>query len=120
MTTNPPVLISSCAVRGTIDPVDGPVFAPIDGAGHRPFGVDHITAMPYGFRLYHAQLDALGDAQVSSDETLGDLDIEARASWALDHVDVTFWRAGAKVAASSTCVPYANVWVHLTGYPLPS
>lgn len=116
MTTNPPQTVVSCVIRGQL--VAGlPVFAAIDTGGHQPFGVLSVDALTYGVRIWHEPVEFIGDAQVTSDETLADLDIVCGASWALDHVDVLFYRAGAKVTAATTCVPNANVWVHLSGWP---
>lgn len=109
-----PQLVVSAAVRAE----DGQLV-PISDTAHRPFGVLSIDPRPYGFRLWHQHLAALGDAQVTADETLARLNISAHASWALDHVDVTLYRAGTRVYLSEFFTPYANVWVHLTGYPTP-
>lgn len=110
-----PELVVSCAIRGTL--VDGvATFAAIDEGGHRPFGVVRVEKITYGFRLWHDRLEALGDAQVTADETLGDLGLSTHASWGMEYVDVTLRRAGVKVPAAQMCVPYANAWVHLTGY----
>lgn len=113
-----PQLIAACGVRGVLDPVDGPVFGPINDAAHRPFGVLRIDPLPYGFRLWHDPLEALGAPNVTADETLAGLDITASGSWALDHLDVTLYRGGVKVPTAQMCVRYANVWVSLVGYPL--
>lgn len=112
-----PVLVASCAVRATPPAAGVSYVGPIDDPWHKPYGVIDVAALTYGFRVWHARLAFVGDAQVTADETLASLNIGAHASAGLDFTDVTLYRGGARVPLSAIAVPYANVWVHITGWP---
>ena len=117
MTTTPPELIVSCALRATKDFVDGSTYVlPIDDPSHRPYGVHSAGVVGDVIRVWHEALAAVGDVQVTADETIAKLRIVPGASAGLDYTDVTLYRDGARVPVSSIAVPYANLWVTIRGH----
>ena len=118
-TTTPPELIVSCALRATVEA--GVLFVrPIDDGDHWPFGVDTVelpgARLPYTIRVWHDALAAVGDVQVTADETIAKLRIVPGASAGLDYTDVSLYRDGAGVPVETIAVPYANLWLTIHGH----
>lgn len=107
-----PVLYLSGAVRCTSG-----VYSVIGDASHSPFGIASVTTTSTYVRVtFDVTLTAVGDMQITPDETYVQNGVSMGGSVGLSYVDIKFALDGNAVAPASVCYAYSNVWLNGHGY----
>lgn len=110
--TTAPVLYLSGAIRcasGT--------YSAIGDSGHSPYGIASVTTTSTYVRVTFTQaLSAVGDMQITPDETYAQNGVAMGGSVGLTYVDIKFAKDGVATSPASVCYSYSNVWLNGHGY----
>lgn len=107
-----PVLYLSGAIR-----CSGGVYSAIADAGHSPYGIASVTTTSTYVRVTFTQpLSAVGDMQITPDETYAQAGVAMGGSVGLSYVNILFAKDGNPVSPASVCYSGSNVWLNGHGF----